>query len=319
MKVVFITGITGQDGSYLASLLLKKDYKVIGITRSSHNQKSPRLKYLGIDNDVIIEECDLLDFSAIVKLIKDYNPDEIYNLAAQSSVASSFKQPIGTLQYNITSVLNLLEAIRLTNTNAKFYHAASSEMYGKVSNLPITTNTPMHPLSPYAISKATSYWSVINYRESYGLFACCGILFNHESYLRDSNFFIKKIIVEGIKMQSDLSHVLKVGNLHVKRDFGFTPNYVEAMWLMLQQTKPNDFIICSGKSYLLEDIVRYILMKLDVSFDRVEVDSNLYRPTDIEDIYGDNRDAKNVLEWNYSLSFYDVLDIIIAEEILSRV
>jgi len=318
MKIAMITGVTGQDGAYLSELLIKKKYQVIGLTRNNHGYKIKNLEYLNISDKVIIEECDLLDLTSIIKLLDTYKPDEIYNLAAQSSVGLSFKQPISTLNFNITSVLNLLEAIRITNNKIKFYQACSSEMYGSVDKLPIDINTPMHPLSPYAISKATTYWTVRNYREAYNLFTCSGILFNHESHLRHESFFVKKVIVEAFNMKADQTRKLHLGNLNVKRDFGYSPKYVEAMWLILQQNEPEDFIICSGKSVLLKDIVHYILNKLDINHDRLIIDVDLYRPTDIEDIYGDNSKAKSLLNWNYDYNTFEVLDLLIEEEALSR-
>jgi GDPmannose 4,6-dehydratase len=263
----------------------------------------------------MLEECDLLDISNVIALINKYKPHEIYNLAAQSSVGLSFKQPIGTINFNIISVLNLLEAIRLVNSDIRFYQASSSEMYGKVVNLPVTINTPMHPLSPYAISKASAHWTVVNYREAYGLYACNGVLFNHESYLRSTGFFVKKVLHETVKNKCNPNWVLKVGNIDIKRDFGYSPNYVEAMWLMLQADNPDDFIICSGKSITLRSIVEYIFNNLGVSLDKLIIDAELMRPTDIEDIYGDNTPAKAKLGWQYDFDFYQVLDILIEEEL----
>ena len=239
MKKALITGITGQDGAYLAKLLLEKGYQVMGITRSYNHSNLDKLKYLGISQNVLIEECDLMDSSSIINLLKKYAPDEIYNLSAQSSVGVSFDQPIGTIQFNSTSVLNLLESIRILELSSKFYQASSSEMFGTVTNLPITLQTPMHPLSPYAISKASAYWTTISYRESYHLYTVNGILFNHESYLRSPNFFIKKIIREALRIQMGQANELRVGNIDIKRDFGYAPKYVEAMWLSLQQDIPN--------------------------------------------------------------------------------
>lgn len=314
MKVAVITGISGQDGAYLAKLLLSKGYKVIGIVRNL-NQKFHGLEYLGIFQDVTLELCDLWEQASILRLLGKYNPDEIYNLAAQSSVGLSFEYPIETIKFNFVSVLNFLEAIRLHNPKTKFYQASSSEMYGVVHNLPIQVNSPMHPLSPYAISKASAFWTVINYREAYGLHCCSGVLFNHESYLRSGNFFVKKVIGEAIKMTSDTTLNLKLGNLKVKRDFGYSPKYVEAMWLMLQKDMADDYIICSGKSITLEEIVVYIFNKLNLDIDRVITDKTLLRPTEIEDIYGDNTRAIQDLGWDYDLTFYQVLDILIEEEL----
>lgn len=314
-KTAFITGISGQDGAYLSKLLLSKSYRIIGITRSHHKDNLKKLKRLGVDSDVIMEECDLLDISSIINIINKYKPDEIYNLAAQSSVGLSFKQPIGTINFNIVSVLNLLEAIRIIKPDVRFYQASSSEMYGKVTNLPVTINTPMHPLSPYAISKASAHWIVVNYRESYGVYACNGVLFNHESFLRSNGFFVKKVLQETVRNQNNPDWVLKVGSIDIKRDFGYSPSYVEAMWLMLQTEKADDFIICSGKSITLRSIIEYIFKKLDVSFDKLVIDIDFMRPTDIEDIYGDNQPAKTELGWNYDLNFYEILDILIKEEV----
>jgi GDPmannose 4,6-dehydratase len=314
MKLAIITGISGQDGAYLSLLLLSKGYRVVGLTRNNHFSNLERLTILAIENKITIEECDLLDISSVINVIKKYQPDEIYNLAAQSSVGLSFQQPIGTIQYNITSVLNLLEAIRLVKEDTKFYQASSSEMYGSVVELPITLKTSMHPLSPYAISKASSHWIVVNYRESYGLFACSGILFNHESFLRGTNFFVKKVIKECVANHTNPNWILKVGNIEIKRDFGYSPKYVEAMWLMLQQDSPQDFIICSGASISLRTIIEYVFKKLNLSLDKLSIDKSLFRPTDIMDIYGDNSDALIKLGWNYDMNFLDVIDILLKEE-----
>jgi GDPmannose 4,6-dehydratase len=315
MKTAIITGITGQDGAYLSQLLLSKGYKVIGLTRSYVSSNLKGLDYLNIKDQVIIEECDLTDISQIIQIYRKFEPTEIYNLSAQSSVSTSFKQPIGTVQYNIISVLNQLEAIKLTNPTIKFYQASSSEMFGKVNNLPITERSVLHPLSPYAISKATAHWLCVNYRESYNLFVCCGVLFNHESYLRSDNFFIKKVLREAIQIKEGLQDVLKVGNIEIKRDFGFAPKYVEAMYLMMQHNQPDDYLICSGKSLTLRAIIESVFKKLNISTNKIVIDDNLYRPTDIEDIFGSNNKAKQVLGWDYSIEFEDVLDILLEEEL----
>lgn len=315
MKTALITGITGQDGAYLSELLLKQGYAIIGITRSHSNSNLSKLKYLGIESKVQLEECDLMDIPSIIKIIKRHKPVEIYNLAAQSSVGLSFEQPIGTISFNSISVLNLLESIRIVDKSIRFYQASSSEMYGKVTQLPITEESPMHPLSPYAISKATAFWTVVNYRESYGLFACNGVLFNHESFLRTSNFFVKKVIKSSIDIKQGKLDVLKVGNVDLSRDFGYAPEYVKTMWLMLQHSTPDDYLICSGNSISLREIIYYVFKRLDISLNKLMVDEDLFRPTDISDIYGDNSKAKSKLGWNYSLRFFEVLDKIIEEEI----
>jgi len=317
MKKALITGITGQDGAYLSKFLLDKGYEVIGLTRGHTSENLYKLKYLGILNSIKIIECDLLDFPNILNIIKKVSPDEIYNLSAQSSVGNSFNQPIDTFHFNTISVLNILESIKISNENIKFYQASSSEMFGKVKKLPIDENTPMHPLSPYAVSKASSHWLTINYRESYSLFACCGILFNHESFLRSKNFFIKKVIQDSIDISFGKKDILSVGNIDIKRDFGYSPKYIEAMYSMMQEETPEDFIICSGESVSLKEIIFYVFDKLKIEHAKLVIDDNLYRPTEINDIYGSNKKAKEKLKWNYDYNFIEVLDMLIEEELIN--
>jgi GDPmannose 4,6-dehydratase len=312
-NLAIISGISGQDGAYLAAYLLDKGYTVVGLTRSYTSTALSKLKKLGIDQLITIDECDLLDYSSIIRIITKYNPHEFYNLAAQSSVAASFNQPIGTIQFNVISVLNILEAIKSINPKIRFYQASSSEMFGNVSQLPVTENTILNPVSPYAISKASAHWIVKNYRESYGLYACSGILFNHESYLRDDLFFIKKVIISAIKIQNGTLKKLFVGNIDIKRDFGSSKDYVQAMFAMLQQNKPDDFIIASGKSILLKNIVEFIFNYFKIPLDKYEIDSKLYRPSEIPDMYGDSSKAKIELGWNYNRDFLDVLVEIMEE------
>lgn len=315
MKIAIITGITGQDGAYLSKLLLSKKYKVIGFIRNSEEIKLKNLEYLNIKNFILFEECNLLDLSNIIRLFTKYKPNEVYNLAAQSSVGISFEQPLETMQFNILSVLNILEAIKLIDKNIKLYQASSSEMYGKVNKLPITEDTVFHPLSPYAVSKATAHWSVVNYREAFNLFACCGILFNHESYLRNNNFFVKKVLREAINIKYGKQTFIKVGNIDIKRDFGYAPDYVEAIYLMLQQSKPDDYVICSGKSVQLKEIIIYVFNKLNISINKIIIDTTLYRPLDIIDIYGDNTNIIQKLGWCYNKTFFDVIDLLLEEEL----
>lgn len=315
MLTAIITGVTGQDGAFLSQLLIEKGYTVIGLTRGYSNKNLFGLQYLGLLDKVLIEECDLLDFSSILKVLSRYQPNEIYNLGAQSSVGLSFEQPIGTIQYNTISVLNILESIRILKLGTRFYQASSSEMYGAVTNLPINSKTPMHPLSPYAISKASAYWTVVNYRESYGIYAGNGILFNHESFLRQDNFFIKKVIKTAINIKYGKATVLEVGNIDIKRDFGYSPDYVKAMYLSLHADEPGDYFICSGKSIYLRDIIYYVFDKLELEKSNLFVNPKLFRPSEIEDLYGDNSAAKEKLGWVYDKSFFDVLDLLINEEL----
>ena len=313
-KIAVISGITGQDGAYLAKLLSERNYTIIGLTRSSHNFSKKNFIYLDIKSDIIIEECDLLDFSSIIKILLKHKPDEFYNLAAQSSVGISFEQPIGTLNYNMQSVLNIVESVRLLQLDTRIYQASSSEMFGRVMNLPVTESTPMHPLSPYAISKASGYWIGINYRESYKVYCVNGILFNHESFLRSPNFFVKKVIRTSLEIKKGIAKELRVGNIDVKRDFGYAPDYVKAMWLSLQQPSASDYLICSGTSIYLRDIINYTFDYLNISKDKLIEDQSLFRPTDMADMYGDNSKAKKELNWDYDKSFFNVLDLLISEE-----
>lgn len=312
--VALVTGITGQDGAYLAKLLLNKNYRVVGLVRSIHTYFDFGLKYLNIDKDVELIENSLMDLSSLISIINQVKPDEIYNLAAESSVAHSFAEPISTLRFNTQSVLNLLEAIRITDIRIKFYQASSSEMFGQVNLLPITENTQMNPVSPYAISKASAYWTVNSYKSSYGLFACNGILFNHESFLRKENFFMKKIIKNAILIKHNKLNEIKVGNLEVSRDFGNAQDYVNAMYLMLQQKVAKNYLICSGKSIQLKVIVHYIFDQLNISKDRIIEDQSLIRPSEIINIYGDNSKAKSELGWKQDSSFFDTIDQLIVEE-----
>lgn len=314
MRLAIITGVTGQDGAYLAEHLLQNNYHVVGLVRNKNSSNFLGLKYLNLIDNVILEECDLTDISQIFRLLMQYQPTEIYNLAAQSSVSLSFKQPIGTFNFNTLSVFNLLEAIKQINPQIKLYQASSSEMFGDVKNLPITEDTYFYPKSPYAISKAAAHWTCVNYRESYGLFVCCGILFNHESYLRTDNFFIKKVIKQATKIKNGLAENLVVGNLDIRRDFGFAPKYVEAMYKMMQMPKPDNYIICSGQSTSLKYIVEYVFEYLQIDKSLIITNKSLYRPSEIPDIYGSNKHINQRLHWNYDLTIEDLLSKLIEEE-----
>jgi len=313
-KTAIITGITGQDGAYLSKLLLEKDYRVVGFVRPDVEESLFGLKYLHILDDVILEKCSLLDEKKIDRLLKKYQPIEVYNLAAQSSVGYSFENPKETIEFNILSVLNILESIRRVDKRIKYYQASSSDMFGNISELPVTEKSIIHPTSPYGISKVAGHWLTINHRESYGMYACCGILFNHESYLRGNNFFVKKVIRTAINIKNGTEKELRVGEIDLRRDFGYAPDYVEAMWLMLQQKTPREFIICSGESVSLKEIIEYIFDKLKVDKSLIKVDKSLFRPNDIKNIFGDKAEAKRILGWKYDKTFFEVLDILIKQE-----
>lgn len=317
-KTALITGISSQDGAYLSKFLLEKNYKVVGLIRNSQNQMLGNLVYLGIKDNIQFEVCDLQDGISLSGILNKIKPDEIYNLAAQSSVSHSFQHPLSTIQYNCMSVLNLLELLKISHGKIKFLQPVSSDMFGGSNILPVNEKSNIIPTSPYAISKALAYWTVKNYREAYSMFCSNAILFNHESYLRGNNFFIKKVIQGAILIKNKRMSNLKLGNIDLKRDFGYAPEYVKAMWLILQSDIPDDYCICSGVSINLREIVEYVFDKLNISRDKFTVDSNLYRPVEVSDIFGDNSKIKKNLNWDYEISFFDVLDILIAEEIAAQ-
>ena len=317
-KTAFITGVSSQDGAYLSKLLLEKNYKVVGLIRNSQNQTLSNLVYLGIKDNIQYEVADLQDGISLSGILNKIKPDEIYNLAAQSSVSISFQHPLNTLQYNCMSVFNLLELLKVSHKKIKFLQPVSSDMYGGNNILPVNEISNIIPASPYAISKALAYWTVKNYRQAYSMFCSNAILFNHESYLRSNNFFIKKVINSAILIKNKRMSDLKLGNIDVKRDFGYAPEYVKAMWLILQSDIPDDYCICSGVSISLREIVEYVFDKLNISRDKITIDAKLYRPVEVLDIYGDNSKIKNNLNWNYDISFFDVLDILIAEEMAAQ-
>jgi len=312
-----IFGITGQDGAYLAKLLIEKGYEVFGTTRRSLNDEFLSLQFLGIKEQVKLSNIDVINLNDLRQYVESIAPDEIYNLAAQSSVGKSFIQPYETINYNTHSTLNLLEVVR-TNPEIKFYQASSSEMFGMIeeSKLPLTESNTFHPLSPYAVSKASSHWATVNYRESYNLKTACGILFNHESALRGKDFVTKKIINTALKIKEGKANELRLGNLDVYRDWGYAPDYVKAMWLILQQDSFEDYLICSGEARSLKDFVSKVFSKLDLQYeDYVIIDPKFYRPVDLKVIYGTNEKAKSKLSWDYSKSFDSLIETLIEDEI----
>jgi GDPmannose 4,6-dehydratase len=317
-KKAIIIGITGQDGAYLAELLLKKDYKVYGITRDVLDYDDKKLRYLGINNDVEIIELSSLDKDRIIKVLRKIQPSEVYNLSSQSSVGYSFIDPFSTLNYNVLSVLNWLYAIKTADSKIKFYQASSSEMFGNVpvEDLPLKESLIFRPASPYGISKAAAHWLAVNYRESNNIFASCGILFNHESPLRGENYVVKKVINTAVKIKKGLHPgPLVLGNTEVKRDWGYAPEYVKAMWLILQQKVPGDFLICSGNVMALKDLVDEVFENLGLDKKvHLKQDTSLLRPVDLEIIYGDNTKAKEKLEWNYNISNKQLIKLLIADE-----
>lgn len=315
MKTAIITGITGQDSAYLSQQLIEKGYKIVGLNNNTISQNFSGLEYLGIKDQVTVEHSTMMDLEEMKGFLTKYKPCEVYNLAAQSSVGKSFAIPFETIQFNLLSVLCMLEAIRAVDPKIKFFQATSGEIFGNPETVPVTEACAIDPISPYSVSKMASHFTLKNYRDAYGLFACSAIFFNHESYLRPDTFVIKKVIKEALNIKTGKQEIMKIGNVDVTRDFGYAPKYMEAVYLMMQQEKPDDFIICSGKPVSLKDIITYIFDTLDISRDKIVSDPALYRPADIDISYGDNSKAKSVLGWDYDMDFFAVLDLLIEEEI----
>jgi len=308
MKKALITGITGQDGSYLTELLLKKGYQVWGLIRRSSSFHTGRIEHLYKDPheqpQLRLVYGDLTDGSNLSMLVNDIVPDEVYNLGAQSHVRVSFDIPIYTVDTDAVGTLRLLEAVRLMKKPARFYQASSSEMYGKVIETPQTETTPFYPRSPYGCAKVYSFWQTVNYREAYDLFACNGILFNHESPRRGETFVTRKIARAATRIKLGLQDKLFLGNLDAKRDWGFAGDYVEAMWLMLQQDKPDDFVIATGETHSVQEFLGVVFGYLDMDWKKyVEIDANYYRPTEVDLLQGDAGKAKKVLGWTPKVGF----------------
>jgi len=313
MKKAIIFGITGQDGSYLAELLLQKGYMVHGVIRRSSTFNTSRLDHIyqepfKKDRNFILHYGDVTDSLSVSRIVKDIQPDEIYNLAAQSHVAVSFEIPEYTANADAIGPLRILEAINFHGLKTKFYQACTSEMYGS-SPSPQNENTPMHPASPYGVAKLYAYWITKNYRDAYGIFACNGILFNHESPRRGETFVTKKIVTALTKIKNGESKILYLGNLNAKRDWGHAKDYVEAMWLMLQQDKPDDFVIATGKQYSIKDFVNMTADELDMDITWkeekgyynnkvvVQCSQRYIRPLDVNTLMGDATKAKQILKW----------------------
>ncbi len=309
-KRALITGITGQDGSYLAEFLLEKDYEVYGMVRRSSMERFDRIDH--IKDKIEIKQADLLDQFSITKLIDEIRPHEIYNLAAMSFVPTSWNQPVLTAEFTAIGVTRMLEAIRYIDPKIKFYQASSSEMFGKVKEIPQTEKTPFHPRSPYGVAKVYGHWITINYRESYDIFGCSGILFNHESPRRGIEFVTRKISYNAVKIKLGLSKELGLGNLDAKRDWGFAGDYVKAMWLMLQQDKPDDFIISTGKTHSVRDLVDIAFSHLDLDYKKyVKKDKRFFRPAEVDLLIGDHSKAKNELNWEPEVSFEELVKMMV--------
>lgn len=332
-KKALITGIRGQDGAYLAKFLLEKGYEVWGADRRSGEGSSWRLKELGIDGDVKIVYMDLLEITNIKRTIEKIMPDEVYNLAAQSFVQASFDMPVLTADIDAMGVLRILEILRVVKPDARFYQASSSEMFGKVQQIPQNEKTPFHPRSPYAVSKLFGHWITVNYRESYGIFACSGILFNHESPLRGIEFVTRKITYGAARIKYGLQDKIVLGNLESKRDWGYAPEYVEGMWNMLQQDEPDDYVLATGETHTIKEFAERAFQSagFDIEWEGegintkgidkksgkvlVEVSKEFYRPAEVDLLIGDASKARQKLGWYPKTKFNELVEIMVKADL----
>lgn len=313
-KKALITGITGQDGSYLAEFLLEKKYQVFGLERRASVKNRSNIKH--IENKIKFISGDLLDQNSINRAIEESNPDEVYNLASQSFVPESWHQPIYTSDVTGLGVTRVLEAIRATNPSIKFYQASSSEMFGKVQEIPQKETTPFYPRSPYGVAKLYGHWATINYRESYNIFAVSGILFNHESPRRGLEFVTRKITNTAAKIKLGLEKELFLGNLDAKRDWGYAGDYVHAMWLMLQQEKPNDFVIATGETHSIKEFVEKTFSYLELNWeDHVKIDKRFIRPAEVNTLLGDPSKAKRILNWEPKTLFEELVKMMVDSDL----
>lgn len=311
-KVAIITGITGQDGSYLTELLLSKDYTVIGAYRRTSSPNFGRISHLLNSNNLIMESCDITDLSSLVRIVGKHKPDEFYNLAAQSFVKTSFDQPILTANVTGLGVLNCLEAIRMVKPDTRFYQAGSSEMYGKVHEIPQSIHTPFHPRSPYGVAKVFGHYATINYRESYGMFACSGILHNHESSRRGEEFVTRKISLAVAKIKKGLQKKLYLGNLDAKRDWGYAKDYVEAMWMMLQQETPSDYVVGTGATYSVREFCDEAFSYVGLDYKNyVLEDKELFRPSEVDILIADIQETVEKLKWKPKTQFKDLVRLMV--------
>lgn len=301
MKTAIITGITGQDGSYLADLLLEKDYKVVGTMRRTvgdFESKTKNISHILSHDNLILEEADITDSSSIYQLVSKYQPDEYYNLAAQSHVGSSFKTPISTTEINLMGCLYGLEAIRLQKPDCKFYQASTSEMFGDNTVCPQGLGTHFSPVSPYACAKLAAHHMVGTYRKSYGIFACSGILFNHESPRRGENFVTRKITKAAARIKLGLQKELRLGNLEAQRDWGHAKDYVKGMWMMLQHEIADDYVLATGKTNSVQQFLQYVFDYAGLNVeDHITIDPEFYRPCEVPKLWGDPSKANNILKW----------------------
>ena len=309
-RTALVTGITGQDGSYLAEFLLSQGYQVVGMVRRTSTVNFDRIKH--IQNQVELVQGDLLDQSSLVDIIREYKPIEVYNLAAQSFVPTSWKQPVLTGEFTALGVTRMLEAVRMVDPAIRFYQASSSEMFGRVQQVPQNENTPFYPRSPYGVAKVYGHWITVNYRESYNLFACSGILFNHESPRRGLEFVTHKVTYAVAKIKLGLAKEVRLGNVDAKRDWGYAPDYVRAMWLMLQQNQPDDYVIATGEAHSVRELCEVAFGRLGLDWQKyVVADPAFIRPAEVEHLIGDASKAGRVLGWEPSVTFQQLIELMV--------
>ena len=315
-RKALICGISGQDGSYLADLLLRKNYEVIGTSRDAQTASFANLAYLGIQDRVKLESMATHDFRSVLQVLRKVQPDEIYNLSGQSSVGLSFEQPVETLDSIVTGTLNLLEVVRMLDRPVRFYNAGSSECFGNTGAEGATEESPFRPRSPYAVAKAAMFWLVANYREAYGLHASTGILFNHESPIRPTRFVTRKIVAAACRISRGATEKLTLGNLKIFRDWGWAPEYVDAMWRMLQRDRAEDFVIATGESHALEEFVAAAFAEVGLDWrEHTSVSDAFFRPTDIETGCGNASKARDLLGWQATTRMKGVVSKLVRAEL----
>ncbi|MFN4260824.1 MAG: GDP-mannose 4,6-dehydratase [Gemmataceae bacterium] len=315
MPIALITGVTGQDGSYLAEFLLEKGYEVHGIVRRASTENFERIAHL--NGQIQLHQADLLDQLSIIDVVKEINPDEVYNLAAMSFVPTSWKQPVLTGEFTAIGVTRMLEAIRLLNPKKiRFYQASSSEMFGKVQETPQRETTPFYPRSPYGVAKVYGHWITVNYRESYDMYCCSGILFNHESPRRGKEFVTRKVTDAVARIKLGLQDELRLGNLDAKRDWGFAGDYVQAMWLMLQQDQPDDYVIATGETHSVQELVEVAFGAVNLDWrEYVVQDPALIRPAEVDLLVGDPSKAKRQLGWTPQVTFQGLIQMMVQADL----
>jgi GDPmannose 4,6-dehydratase len=309
-KRALITGITGQDGSYLAELLLSKGYEVLGMVRRTSTINFDRIRHF--QNDVNIVQGDLLDQMSLLDILREFHPQEVYNLAAQSFVPTSWKQPVLTGEFTALGVTRVLDAIRIVDPGIRFYQASSSEMFGRVRETPQKETTPFYPRSPYGVAKVYGHWITVNYRESYNLFACSGILFNHESPRRGLEFVTHKVTYGAARIKLGLADELRLGNLEAQRDWGYAADYVQAMWMMLQQDEPDDYVIATGETHSVQALCEVAFGHLGLDWrEYVVCDPQFFRPAEVDQLVGDASKAKAKLGWEPSVRFEELIQLMV--------